>query len=295
MNRAILKYNVIKEDSGKTVEFICRKRLGMSAGVLTETKLAGGLLLSGKPCITTDKVSENDILSADVTELIATSSVEPIYAEVEILYDDAYYTIANKPRKMSVHQSQGNYGNTLSNAIAYYWKTKGEAHKIHPVNRLDKDTSGICIIAKNRFAHSAIDSNIITKEYMAIVHNVPNVKKGSVTTPIKRAEGSTIKRICAPDGKPAVTNYEVIRENDKYSLLRIKLDTGRTHQIRVHMSSIGHPLVGDWLYGSGDDERHIASGHLLHAYKISFIHPVTKEPLTFEVPLPPDMQTLCNN
>ena len=127
---------------------------------------------------------------------------------------------------------------------------------------------------------------------MAVVHGVLKAKIETLTFPIKRAEGSTIKRITAPDGKPAVTHYEVIRETEKYSLLKIKTETGRTHQIRVHMSSAGHPLVGDWLYGTGDSERHIANGHLLQAYKIGFTHPVTNEKLMFTVPLEEDMKEL---
>ncbi len=294
MNNAIIKHIVKKEDDGRTVEFICRRRMGMSAGVLTETKLNYGIFISGKPCRTIDKVSENDIITADVTENIPSSSAMPCEIDIEVLYDDAFYTVVNKPRKMSVHQSQGNYGNTLSDAVAYYWQKNGEHHKIHPVNRLDKDTAGICIVAKNRFAHSAIPHKEILKEYMAVVHGTLTNKKQTLTSPIKRAEGSTIKRVTAPDGKPAVTHYEVISENKKYSLLKIRTETGRTHQIRVHMSSAGHPLVGDWLYGTGDNERNIASGHLLLAYKISFTHPVTKENLVFTVPLPTDMEKLIN-
>jgi len=292
MNKATLKYFVQKNDLGKTVEFICRRRLGISAGVLTEIKYKGCVLLNGKPCKTPDTVVENDVVTADVTENITPLSVAPTKIDIQVLYDDAFYTVVNKPRKMSVHQSQGNYGNTLSNAVAYYWQSKGEHHKIHPVNRLDKDTAGICIIAKNRYAHSALASQKIEKEYMAVVHGVLKAKKETLTFPIKRAEGSTIKRITSPDGKPAVTHYEVIRETEEYSLLKIKTETGRTHQIRVHMSSAGHPLVGDWLYGNGDSERHIANGHLLQAYKIGFTHPVTNEKLMFTVPLEEDMKEL---
>ena len=292
MNKAILSYKVKKEDDNKTVEFICRRRIGMSAGVLTETKLKGGIFISGKPCKTIDKVSENDIITADVTENVPSFSAMPREIDIEVLYDDAFYTVVNKPRKMSVHQSQGNYGNTLSDAVAYYWQAKGEYHKIHPVNRLDKDTAGICIVAKNRYAHSAIEAYEIVKEYMAVVHGSLEIKKGTLTSPIKRAVGSTISRITAPDGKPAITHYEVIHENGKYSLLKIRTETGRTHQIRVHMSSIGHPLVGDWLYGSGDDERDIANGHLLQAHKTEFTHPVTKQRLKFTVPIEKDMEKL---
>ncbi len=292
MNKAILTHRIKKEDENKTVEFICRKRLNMSAGVLTETKLKGGIILNGNVCITTDTVTEGDILTADVTESTPSASVEASKIQIEVLYDDPFFTVVNKPRKMCVHQSQGNYGNTLSNGISYYWETQGEFHKIHPINRLDKDTAGICIIAKNRFAHSALSTGAIDKEYMAVVHGVPEHKKETLTSPIKRAEGSTIKRITAPDGKPAITHYEVVSENVYYSLLKIKTETGRTHQIRVHMSSTGHPLVGDWLYGNGDRERNIATGHLLQAYKVGFTHPATKEYLCFTVPLAEDMEKL---
>ncbi len=294
MSDTILEYAVSSEDAGKTVETIWRKKFEISASLFKELKLNGKLRINGTICKSVDRVSEGDLLTADVEERKQSENIVPIKMNLDIVYEDAYIMVLNKPRKMSVHPSMGNFDNTLANGIVWYWKKSGEAHKFHAVNRIDKDTTGVCVVAKNSFAHSALSNQLkdgrFKRKYIAVVHGEVVPKQGILELPIKRECDSVIKRIVAKDGKRAVTKYNVIKSDKKISVLDISLETGKTHQIRVHFSHIGHPLVGDWLYGNGDSEREIALGHLLHAYYAEFYHPKSGERLTFKLSLPKDME-----
>ncbi len=296
MNKAILKYVVTLKDDGKTVEKICKARLNISSKLFVFLKLNGKLTLNGEICKSIDIVKANDILKVDVTEEEPSLNIVPTNIPIEILYEDDFILVINKTRNMSVHPCMGDYENTLANAITYYWAQRGEKHKFHAVNRIDKDTSGVCVIAKNQFAHGVLSTQIKNKsfqrKYMAIVHGNISPDHGIIDMPIKRKKESVIKRIVAEDGKEAVTEYKTVKKGKKYSLVDIVLHTGRTHQIRVHFSHIGNPLLGDWLYGSGDEEREIAKGHLLHAYYVEFFHPATKEKMVFNLPLPDDMSRI---
>lgn len=292
---AVLEYKTQENENNKTVEQILRRQFGFSAKLMTKLKLNGKLRLNGKICRSVDVVVSGDVITADVSENIVSEGIVPHKMKLDILYEDDFLTIINKPGGLAVHPSIGNYDNTLANGIMYYWSQKGEYHNYHIVNRLDKDTSGICVIAKNRFAHGVLSEQIknrtFERRYTAIVHGMIIPENGSIEIPIRRENTSIIKRIAADDGKYAKTNYHTVKTIDskKYSILEIMLETGRTHQIRVHFSHIGHPLVGDWLYGNGDAEKDIISRHALHAGMISFIHPALREKMTFKSELPEDI------
>lgn len=295
---AILEYIVNNAENNKTVEQILKRQFGFSAKLMINLKLNGRLRINGKICRSVDTVVCGDIITADVSENSISKGIVPTNMPIDVLYEDDYIIVINKPNGLPVHPSLGNYDRTLANGIMYYWSQKGEYHNYHIVNRLDKDTSGLCVIAKNRFAHGVLSEQIKTKvfrrTYTAIVHGNIAVKTGSIEIPIRRDNVSIIKRVAASDGKYAKTNYKTIANtNDgKYTVLEIELETGRTHQIRVHFSHIRHPLVGDWLYGNGDEERQIIKRHALHADKISFIHPATKKEMFFKSILPDDMMKL---
>lgn len=292
---AVLEYKTQENENNKTVEQILRRQFGFSAKLMTKLKLNGKLRLNGKICRSVDVVVSGDVITADVSENIVSEGIVPHKMKLDILYEDDFLTIINKPGGLAVHPSIGNYDNTLANGIMYYWSQKGEYHNYHIVNRLDKDTSGICVIAKNRFAHGVLSEQIknrtFERKYTAIVHGMIIPENGSIEIPIRRENTSIIKRIAADDGKYAKTNYHTVKTIDskKYSILEIMLETGRTHQIRVHFSHIGHPLVGDWLYGNGDAEKDIICRHALHAGMISFIHPALREKMTFKSELPEDI------
>lgn len=294
MNTAILEYSVLPLDSGKTAEAICRKKMGISSKLLKTLKLNGKLRINGEICRSVDTVFEGDVLTADVTENKSSGNIVPTEMKLDIIFEDEYIMVVNKPRKMSVHPSIGNFENTLANGIIHYWKSEGECHKFHAVNRIDKDTSGICVIAKNQYSHGFLSQQMkkgeFERRYLAIVKGKINPPCGVIDLPIIREENSVLKRKVSNDGKRAVTEYKTIKTNTEYSLIDVLLHTGRTHQIRVHFSHIGYPLVGDWLYGNGDKERDIAQGHLLHAYFVSFRHPKDNRKLSFCAELPKDMK-----
>ncbi len=295
---AVLEYKVLVNDEKKTVEQILKRRFGVSAKLMTHLKLSGRLRINGNVCRSIDTVICGDIITADVSENCASDGIVPSKMKLDILFEDDFILVVNKPGGLAVHPSIGNYDKTLANGIMYYWGEKGEYHNYHIVNRLDKDTSGLCLIAKNRFAHGVLSAQIINKtfhrKYTAIVHGEVSPSIGSIEIPIRRESSSIIKRIAAFDGKYAKTNYKTvcISNGGKYSLLEIELETGRTHQIRVHFSHIGHPLVGDWLYGNGDEEREIIERHALHAGSISFRHPALQTEMNFSSELPPEMSNL---
>lgn len=288
----ILTYTATENDSNKTVEVICKREFGISSGLMTFLKFNARLKINGEVCRSVDTLLAYDVLTVDVSENEAAPNIICTRLDLDIVYEDDYIIIINKPRNLCVHPSMKNFDNTLANGVMYYLREKGENYNFHAVNRIDKDTSGLCVIAKNRFAHGVLSEQIKSKKfnrrYMAIIEGIPQNISGVIDKPIRREAESIIKRTVAPDGQKAITHYSVLKTDGKHSLVDINLETGRTHQIRVHFSDMGHPLVGDWLYGNEDKERYM--GHLLHAYYAKFYHPATKELMEFSVPLPEDMK-----
>lgn len=298
---AVLKYIAMPQDEGKTVEKILKREYNLSSGLMIFLKLEGKIFINGTVCRSIDAVKPGDEIMADVSEsLVGKERFTPYNLPLDVLYEDDYLLVVNKPGKLESHPCPSNRVSTLANGVMYYWSQKGEYHNYHIVNRLDKDTSGICVVAKNRFAHGCLSEQmkqgLFKKEYLAVCHGVPQPPEGVIDVPIKRVDGSVIKRMVSVDGKAAITGYKVIQTTaDKlFSLLEIQLKTGRTHQIRVHLSHIGFPLVGDWLYGNGDNERELISRHALHATKVEFIHPATREKVWFKTELPYEMKKLIN-
>ena len=297
---AIISYHTKDNDIGRTVGQILRNHFGMSAGVLKDLKQRNKIFLNQEPCRSIDVVKENEIICADVSEdLMEPGNIAPFKGKLDILYEDEFILAVNKPGGIESHPCASNRNSTLANIIMYHWAQKGEKHNYHIVNRLDKGTSGICIIAKNPFTHGCLSrqtkDGILKKYYSALVHGNVENKNGEINLPIGRCDGSIIKREVRPDGKSADTVYEVISSDSDCSLLKIFLRTGRTHQIRVHFSTVGHPLFGDWLYGNGDNERELIERHALHAKTIELYHPATKEHMVFDTELPADMKNLLRS
>ena len=290
----ILRLEINEKNSGKTVEQILKKEFDISSGLLKELKLSGKIFINNKVCRSIDRAYLKDVVGADVREE-KISEIPTNDEPLDILFEDDYVLMVNKPAGMSIHPSMGNYNRTLAGAVINHWRKKGEEHNFHGVNRLDKDTSGICIIAKNRYAHHILSNQQQTgevkKRYCAIVHGeIKNA--GIVDFPIKREKEGIIKREISPYGKPAVTKYYPIFLNKNFSLINLELLTGRTHQIRVHMAALGHPLFGDWLYGNGDNEKYLISRQALNVSQTEIFHPATKEKGEFFVELPEDMKNL---
>lgn len=295
----MLEHTVLSDECGATAEYLLKKHFGISSGLLCELKYAGKIFINGEVCRSVDTVCTGDTVSADVAENCADfGTIVPFEFEVEILFEDEFLLVVNKPGDMESHPCHSNYETTLANAVMYHWSQNGEYHRYHIVNRLDRGTSGICVIAKNRFAHSKLSeqmqAGLFEKYYMAVVHGRISEDAGTIELPIGRTGESVIKREVREDGKFARTIYNTMSRTENYSLVEIKLETGRTHQIRVHFSYIGHPLVGDWLYGDGDNEKMLISRQALHSSRVEFFHPVTGKRLIFETEVPQEMKKLLN-
>jgi len=204
--------------------------------------------------------------------------LEPWDEPLSIVYEDDYFLVIDKPAGIPVIPTRRYPDKTLANALIHYYDAKGISSTVHFVNRLDKDTSGLLVVAKYRHIHHLLTKNLkeVKRKYLALVYGCPDLRSGTVDAPIARLEELSVKRGVRADGQASVTHYRVLEQQGGISLVECELETGRTHQIRVHMAHIGCPLVGDSLYGNDE------GGQQLHSYYLSFIHPITKEGLAFE-------------
>ncbi len=276
-----LELKISANDAGRILKRVLRDRLYLSAAQLRRAKAEGEILLNGKPVFVTAAVSEGDIIRlrfpAEAADFPAEEGI------VTVLWEDEYFIAVDKPVGLITHPTHSRCSGTLANFVLHYSLAHG-GDGCHVVNRLDRDTGGIVLFAKNAYAKSLATALEYEKLYLAVVFGFPAADFGTVTLPIKRANETDMRRITAPDGSPSVTHYTVLRSCPTHSLLRLRLETGRTHQIRVHMSAIGHPLLGDKLYCSAESsalsEELSIPHHLLHAETLSFIHPVTGEKIS---------------
>ncbi len=268
------------------------KSLGYSHSVIVSLKRTPqGIVKNGVWARTGDVLHASDTLQIRIEETLSSANIVPIPLPFPVIYEDADLLVINKPSGMPIHPSQGNYDNTLANAAAYYYQQKKEPFIYRCINRLDRDTTGLLILAKHSYSASLLSRMVanrdIHREYLAVVKGKTELS-GVVEAPIGRKEGSTIERqVDFEHGDYARTIYRRLYCEGGYSLLSLSLDTGRTHQIRVHMNYIGHPLPGDFLYCP--DYTKIRR-QALHSYRLSFLHPITKEALSFTAPLPDDMR-----
>jgi len=257
----------------------------------------GAVTLNGEPARRAARLSPGDVVELEAPPPRETSAV-PEDIPLDVLYEDGDIIVINKPRGMVVHPAPGNLTGTLVNALLHHCHDlSGIGGVMRPgiVHRLDRDTTGVIIAAKNDAAHRSLASQIkakaVKKQYLALVHGTPAVDAGRVDMPIARDPGDRKRMAAVPGGKPAITRFFVIERLDDYSLLRVNLVTGRTHQIRVHLSTIGHPVVGDRVYGPRRSGKGLPlRGQALHAHRITITHPSSGAEMTFEAPLPPDFE-----
>ena len=291
----IIHYTVKAQDSGLTILAFLRKN-GFSKHILTTMKRAEhAILLNGLPAFGRTILKEQDVLKILVPEEVGPEeSIIPVKIPLDILYEDEDILVLNKPADMPVHPSAGNYENTLANGVAWYYKQQGKTFVYRCINRLDRDTSGLTIVAKHYVSAGMLSAMIankatsgITREYLAIAKGSVRPLEGTITAPLGRKEGSIIERtVDFENGESAVTHYRVLDEKNGHSLVSLILETGRTHQIRIHMKYLGYPLIGDYLYNPDMEQ---IQRQALHAWKLSFVHPITGEKMQFTAPLPEDM------
>ncbi|WP_226659368.1 RluA family pseudouridine synthase [Pseudalkalibacillus hwajinpoensis] len=283
---------VLKKEEGMGLrEFLLREK-NMSRSMLTDIKFKGGeLLVNGTHHNVRTILSEGDVVEVVFPEEKVSETMKPRQMPLRICYEDDHFLLINKQANLPTIPSRHST-ESLAEGVLYYYETRKWKRTIHAVNRLDRDTSGLVLFAKHRYAHDLLSQQQKSKEmkrsYLALVHGEVE-GQGKVEAPIGRKDGSIIERTVRPDGQYALTDYHTIKQYSGFSLLQLSLQTGRTHQIRVHMSHLGHPLLGDDLYGG---TKELISRQALHSAKLEFYHPFLQKKLRFEAELEDDMRTL---
>ena len=286
-----LKY-LVKNNKYKNINEILSLEFKLSTRLKNKLIKNNRIFLNDNVCDTRIPVKIGDKLIIDFNYNEDNSNIVPTEMNLDIVYEDEWLLVVNKPSGITIHPSILHFNNSLSNGICFYFDKIGLKKKIRPVNRLDKDTSGLVIFAKCEYIQECLSlqmqEGILKKEYLCLVSGTINQKSGTINLPIARKEGSIMERCINEKGKQAITHYKVLKEFKNYSLVECRLETGRTHQIRLHMASIGHPLLGDTLYGTSSS---LISRQALHSYKIKFIHPITKKEIELIAKLPQDINT----
>lgn len=283
-----LTFAVDETWDGSTVRHVLRARLHMAEGMIARLKLREtGLMRNGERVFTNAVVHTGDILRVEIGDENAVNAAPPIASPLTFAYEDEDIAVLNKAAGMAVHGSTGGNGCTVANALAALW---GADTAFHPVSRLDRGTSGLMVIARSAYVHDLLRRMLHTgafrREYLALASGDFAENSGRIDRPIGRDALSPTKRAVAANGQPSQTEYTVLERFPGGALLRVRPLTGRTHQIRVHMASIGHPLFGDTLYGAEDAAPGRAA---LHSAFLSLRHPVTGERLELSAPLPDDL------
>ena len=292
---------VKKEEAGKRLDsYVASKKDEITRTTAQRLIEEGNILVNNKKQKVSYKVLEGDLILIKPEEIKETE-IKPQEIPIEIIYEDKDIIVVNKPKGMVVHPANGNPDGTLVNAIMAICKDSlsGIGGELRPgiVHRLDKDTSGLLIIAKNDKAHVNMSEQIknhqVKKTYIALVRGVVKENEATINMPIGRSTSDRKKMAVNKNGKEAITHIKVLKRYDKYTLLEVNIETGRTHQIRVHLSHIGYPIIGDYTYSNGKNEFGVV-GQCLHARKLEFKHPITNKEMTLEASLPEYFEKIIN-
>lgn len=292
----VLKY-IVQDDKYHTVKEVIKSYYNVSDRLLTKLKKNKHILLNNSFSNINSIIKLGDEIQINLDFEEESSNIIPKQMALDILFEDDSLIIINKSSNMAIHPSILHFENSLSNGLKYYFNSKNIKKKIRPVNRLDKDTSGIVVFAKNEYIQESLikqmKSHDFKKEYYAILEGFIENKKQKIIAPISRKQNSIIEREVSEKGDFAVTHLELIKNfeynNTKLAFVKFILETGRTHQIRVHSKYINHPILGDSLYGNSSI---LISRQALHAYKIDFIHPITKKNMELIAPIPDDIKRI---
>ena len=295
MDRAFT-WQIPPEEEGQEIRRFLRAR-GFSRQCLIRLKKeADNVAVDGVPCFLTRTLQAGETLSVLLREESSSEKILPADLPLHICYEDEDLIVLDKPAGMPIHPSMNQYNNSLANALARYYAAQGGNFVFRCVNRLDRDTSGLTIVGKNLYAASVLSAMVmkrqIHREYRAIVRGQIDPASGTIDMPLGRKPGSIIERVIDPvHGERAVTHYRVLSESNGHSLVALELETGRTHQIRIHMKYLGYPLIGDYLY---NPDMEWIGRQALHSCRLTFPHPVSGQLLEFTSPLPEDMQNVLS-
>ena len=293
MNRTI-SYDIDSHSEGLRIEQFLRRKGYSAQNLSTIKRMPESILVNGVHYYMKQTLKAGDRLLVRIQETESSRNIPPVCAPLSVVYEDEDLIVINKPAGMPIHPSLNNYTNSLANALAWYYQQQGKPFIFRCCNRLDRDTSGLTVVAKHLVSGNILSTMTkkkeVRREYLAVVrgHIVP--ESGTISAPLARKGGTIIERVVDFDrGEPAVTHYHLIQEANGHSLVALQLETGRTHQIRIHLKHLGFPLVGDYLY---NPDMEYISRQALHSFRLSFPHPITGEVMDFTVPLPEDMRNI---
>lgn len=286
-----LDYRVEEKDLGLTLLEVLCQSMGVSSRMVRKAKDGKSIMLNERVVSVNAKVRRNDVVSLLLEQ--EPNIFEPQPIPLEVVFENEDLLVVNKQPFVVVHPTKGHPDGTIGNAIAWHFQQVGFHSKIRFINRLDRDTSGLLLVAKNGYAQQVISNQMIADEvekgYMALVHGKVKDDSGTIDLPIGRPDPEDVKRAVMADGQECITHFEVVKRFNDASLVKIRLETGRTHQIRVHFSHLGHPLIGDELYGS---DSTLINRQALHSYLVKLRLPRTGESILLESDLPEDFKAL---
>lgn len=288
-----LTYTIQPNDNFFNVKELLKLKFQISDRLLVKLKKNKKIWLNSTPTFVDSRLKPFDIVEILIDFEEKSENIIPTQMDLNIIYEDEYYIVINKPSGIAIHPSILHYTDSLANGVKFYFEQKNIKKKIRPINRLDKDTSGIVIFAKNEYIQEFLvkemKKNTFFKEYIAVCEGMFESKIGTINLPIGRRENSIIERCVCSDGDIAITHYNVLKSLKNTSVVHVTLETDRTHQIRVHLSNIGHPILGDTLYGNPSS---VINRQALHAYKVKFIHPITGLNVEYIATIPSDIKSI---
>ncbi|WP_047985911.1 RluA family pseudouridine synthase [Ornithinibacillus californiensis] len=292
-----MEWIIQKESEGLFLRDFLRNEQGFSRRILKSLIYDGGKILVNEKIVRLSYILKaGDIVAVEFAEELKGTYMQAEEIPIDIVYEDDSLVVINKQAGIATIPSHHHQGGTIANGVLWHYQKYNIPYTVHVVTRLDRDTSGLLLIAKHRYSHSLLSASQqqgkVKRKYYAIIEGTINPKQGIIDANIGRKEDSIIERMVREDGQRAITHYEMLKETSSYSLLAVQLETGRTHQIRVHFSHLGHPLVGDDLYCGKKD---VIQRHALHCYSLTFEHPKTKEEMTLHAPLPEDMKKILSD